>query len=758
MIRSRKSALLAGLAAAALSWPVAAIAQPSSSQRAAQDNSIETVVVTALRRSQSLQHVAGGITALTSADLAQMHAHTLADFATTVPSLSFQANSPTNNLVAIRGVASSTAELGSAVGIYLDEIPLGASTQFGLGSQAFNVNLFDMQRVEILDGPQGTLYGANALGGAIKYITVKPQLGTYSAKGEIEGSSTAHGGLNDGLRVAANLPLLGDKAALRIDAMQEFDSGYSKDPTHNRSNLGAARTLGGRIALLVQLTPDLSARLSMFMQDINANGLNLGLYNIATQKPVAGTYNQSFAVPQPSENSLTVYSGVVNWNMHFAKLTSITGYQINRGTYDNDVSSFYDPLFFIENYYFNAVPASFATLPYNLYVNTSTRKFTQELRLSSPDRKPFEWAVGGFYDLEHTNELVDLLNASASDGNLPAPYNAYAFYGYLPSLYRELAVYADGTYYFGHHFDLTLGLRYSDQHQYYRSNIWWLLYGPPYGHVYPYGAPSNQSVVTYLINPRYQLNHNVMFYAKAASGYRPGGPNFFPPPFPATFNPDNLWNYEVGEKSTLLNDTLTADVDIYDIEWQGIQTTENVNGINQLVNAGNARVKGAEASVSYRPLPALMLSGSAAYTDAHLTTTAPVLGVNYKGARLPLSPRFNFALSGTYNFDLSENYAGDINISDIYVGDRTSGYARSATNVLYRLPAYNTVNFNLALFMPHDMELDAYVRNVFDSAGQISASTLANSVNPTAPVPVTLSQPRTVGLVLKIGIDHPAAD
>ena len=144
MISSRKSALLAGLAVAALSWPAAAMAQSSSSQRAAQDNSIETVVVTALRRSQSLQRVGGGITALTSADLAQMHAHTLADFASTVPSLSFQANSPTNNLVAIRGVASSTAELGSAVGIYLDNIPLGASTQFGLGSQAFNVNLFDM--------------------------------------------------------------------------------------------------------------------------------------------------------------------------------------------------------------------------------------------------------------------------------------------------------------------------------------------------------------------------------------------------------------------------------------------------------------------------------------------------------------------------------------------------------------------------------------------------------------------------------------
>ena len=125
----------------------------------------------------------GGITALGAGDLDRMHASDFNDFATTVPGLSFQSNSPTNNLVAIRGVASSTAELGSAVALYLDDVPVGASTQFGLGSQSFNFNLFDMDRVEVLNGPQGTLYGANALGGAIKYITARPKLGIYRCCG-----------------------------------------------------------------------------------------------------------------------------------------------------------------------------------------------------------------------------------------------------------------------------------------------------------------------------------------------------------------------------------------------------------------------------------------------------------------------------------------------------------------------------------------------------------------------------------------------
>jgi outer membrane receptor protein involved in Fe transport len=361
--------------------------------------------------------------------------------------------------------------------------------------------------------------------------------------------------------------------------------------------------------------------------------------------------------------------------------------------------------------------------------------------------------IGGYYTRATTDELVDLLDAASPNGNLPPPYNAYAFYGFLPSTYREFAVFADGTYYFSDDFDLTLGVRYSTQHQVYNSNIWWVLDGPPYGKVYPYGAPSNQSVATYLVNPRYHLTDDIMLYARVSSGYRPGGPNFFPPPFPATFQSDTLWNYEVGEKGTFLGGKATANFDLYDIEWLGIQTTDNVNGINQLVNAGNARIQGAEASFGYRVLPELSLTGAASFTDAHLTTEAPVLGVLYKGARLPLSPKYNFTLGATYTFDLGSDYSGAVNVSDVYVGDRTSGYAGSASNVLYKMPDYNTVNLNLSLIMPHNVELDGYIKNVFDVRGQVSAGTLANVFIPDAPVPVTLSLPRTIGLVLKVGLD-----
>ncbi len=765
---SKKIALGCGVAAVALTWASGSWAQqaaPAASNNAAQNagSSIETVVVTASRRSETVQNVGGEVSALTAADLSQMHANSFADFANTVPGVSYASGGPTNNLIAIRGVTTGGTQLGSAVGLYLDDVPLGASTQFGLGFQSFNINVFDLDRVEVLNGPQGTLYGANALGGALRYITANPDLDGFDARAEIEGSSTNHGSNNDGLRAMVNVPLFDGHAAFRVDGLQEFDSGYTQDPTHARKNVGSGRTLGGRAAFLAQITPDLSIRLSAFSQNITGNGADVALRDPVTHKAVAGPYDQSFALAQPSYNSLTLYSGVVDWDFHWAKLTSVTGYQRNYGSYESDLTTFYDTLFGIEDFYFGGFGINDnATDPYGLPVSTSTRKFTQEVRLASPDNKSFEWVVGLYYDREITDESVDLVDGATPTGTIPAGYTgagSLPFFGYLPSSYREIAAFADATYYFNDNFDLTLGVRYSDQHQNYQSYISSVLiptaYAPTPSTIYHYQSGSNQGVATYLINPRYRITDDTMIYARISSGFRPGGPNFVLPggTVPPTFQPDALWNYELGEKSTLLDGKATFNFDIYDIEWTSMQATENVDGINQLVNAGNARIQGAETSFAYRVLPNLTVGGSAAYTDAQLMTAAPVLGVSYKGARLPLSPKYNFALNATYSFGLGEGYSGAVNVSDIYVGDRTIGYKGSATQPVYTLPDYNTVNLNLSFFMPHNIELDAYVKNVFDVQGQVSGSTLNNVFIPGAPVPVELSLPRIFGLVLKVGLD-----
>jgi iron complex outermembrane receptor protein len=704
---------------------------------AAPDTGLAEVIVTATRRSESIQNVAGQVTALTSSALTQINARDFNDFAGFVPGLSFASTGPSTNLLVIRGITTGS-QLSSATGVYLDDIPLGASTSNGIGYQSLNVNVFDLNRVEVLNGPQGTLYGATSLGGTVKYITNLPDLNSFRFEAGAQVSSTEHGGINHAYTGMANLPFGNGIGAVRIDGYQVYDSGYAKDPVYHRDNQGWDRSEGGRVSLLLQPTDEFDIRLTASTQHIPSESADVAFRDPVTRRPTYGTYDQAYPTFQPSNYSLTLYSATLSYDMPWAKLTSISGYQVNNGTSNTDDSLIYDAAL--------AVLGAGAD-PWSLYVNTTTKKFTEEVRLASHENNYFQWLVGGYLNNERTDEVVDLFDFANPGGTF---FGLSPFTSYLPSTYREYAAYADGTVFITKQFELGLGVRYSKQRQAYEETVSGLLATGSAAVLTPPVATSDQSVVTYLINPKYHITDDVMVYARAASGFRPGGPNFVLSPGLGnpTFAPDRLWNYEVGEKSAFLDKRATLDFDLYDILWKDIQVTVNNGGVNQLENAGIARVTGAELAFNYRVLPVLTLGGSAAYTDARLTSSAPVIGVKTPGARLPLSPRYNFALVGSYNFNIVENYSGALNVTDRWVGERLAGFG-TPISPQYRLASYNITDVNLSVDAPHGLEYGLFVRNVFDKAGEVSASVLANEYNPASPVPVVLAQPRTVGLSVK---------
>ena len=241
-----------------------------------------------------------------------------------------------------------------------------------------------------------------------------------------------------------------------------------------------------------------------------------------------------------------------------------------------------------------------------------------------------------------------------------------------------------------------------------------------------------------------------MVYARIANGYRPGGPNLQTGGGGTgnqTFAPDTLWNYEVGLKQTL-SERGFVNLDVYDIEWSDIQQVRNIGGVNQLVNAGNARVDGVEGTLSYRLLPRFNVLVTAAYTDARLTTPAPLLGLSEAGARLPLSPVFSSALVASYNFDLPDSVHGTLNLAVRQIGERNSGYPGSTVSLNYKLAAYNIVDLTANLISDAGWQVSPYIKNVFDVRGEVSAETATNQFVPGAPVPVTLTQPRTFGVVI----------
>ena len=722
-LTSTAASLFASLAAA---QTVAPATSGSSTELA-------EVIVTATRRSESIQNVASSVTALTSSTLEDIKARDLNDFAGFVPGLSFATTGPSTNLLVIRGITTGS-QLSSATGVYLDDIPLGASTSNGVGYQSLNINAFDLNRIEVLNGPQGTLYGATSLGGTIRYIPNAPDLKSFDLDAGVEVSSTEHGHINHAYTGMVNMPIA-DVAAVRIDGYQVYDSGYAKDPIYGRDNQGWARSEGGRVALLLDPTDDLDIQLRASTQHIPSESADVGFRDPKTHEPIYGTYEQAYPTFQPSDYSLTLYSAAINYNTPWAKLSSITGLQTNNGTSYTDQSLTYD-----------AALAAFgaAGSPWSLYVDTTTKKFTQEFRVASHENTVFQWLAGAFLSNEKTSEIVDLFDTANPGGTF---FGLSPFTSFLPSTYREYAAYADGTIYFTKQLELGLGVRYSRQKQAYEETVSGLLATGSAAVLTPPVATSDQSVMTYLINPKFHITDDVMVYARATSGFRPGGPNFVLSPGLGnpTYAPDRLWSYELGEKATFLDKRATLNFDVYDILWKDIQVTVNVGGVNQLENAGTARVTGAEMAFNYRVLSALTLGGSAAYTDARLTSTPAVIDVTTPGVRLPLSPRFNFALLGTYDVDLPAGYTGSINVTDRWIGERNAGFGTPISQQ-YTLASYNITDLNFSVRSSYHLEYGLFLRNVFDKAGEVSANIAANEYNPAAPVPVFLAQPRTVGL------------
>ncbi|WP_198283412.1 TonB-dependent receptor [Sphingomonas sp. PAMC 26605] len=722
--------------ASAQEAPLPATAAPSSGQN--DDGPIRDIIVTATRRDEHIHDVPGAVSAVSGAFLDSINAKSLVDFAAFTPGVSFQQTSPNTNQVVIRGVTTGT-QLNSAIGLYLDDVPIGSSTPFGAGAQAINVGLFDLQRVEVLSGPQGTLFGANALGGTLRYITEAPSLARMSGQIEGEGSYTTHGQAGGAIRAALNAPL-GDDIAIRLDGTAEKDPGYVDDPTHGRNNLGDARLFEGRGALLFQVTPTLSVQLNGFAESIKSNGYDVGMRDPITHQPTAGAYNQSFASETPSQSELYLGSGVIRWDLGGINLTSITAYQRTRNQSASDYGVAYSAIL-------SAALGPAGVNPYVLVTDATTKRFTQEVRLASASGRTFEWVAGGFFSNEKTGEQVAIRNNADPDGAL---FGLSIGRFDLPSTARDFALFANATVHFSATFDVTVGGRQTWSHQIFSSSGTGLVVNPlaPATPVLGSGT-SDQSVQTYLFNARYRPTKATLIYVRVASGYRPGGPNLQTGGAGSgnqTFASDTLWNYELGVKQTLGRGFLNLSG--YHIDWTNIQQVRNIGGVNQLVNAGNARINGAEASLSYPVLPGLTTLLTAAYTDAKLTTVAPLLGLDYEGARLPLSPKFSFALAANYIFDLSAAAKGAANVTLRHVGSRNSGYPGSTVSLPYELASYNLVDANLTLRLADSWRVSPYIKNLFDVRGEVSANTITNQFVPNAPVPVTLTQPRTFGLVI----------
>ena len=710
---------------------------------------LEEVFVTAQKRTESVQDVPSSISVLGGSQLEELQATQLTDYAAYIPG--FQVDSygaPGAGQITLRGVAAS-AFASPTVGTYIDDSPLGASSKNTEGSSfALDLMPYDIERIEVLRGPQGTLYGASTMGGLLKYVMRSPDLNAFEARVGIEGSSVS--GADDdgwGVRGGVNLPLVAGQLGLRATYFNQTRPGFIDNGRTGRKDENELRQDGGRLSLLWQPTDVFSLKLSALLQQTESAGDSTITVLGSDLQPIHGDLTTRHIADQPFEQTLQFYAAALNWGLGWADFTSATSYSdVN---IQSTLEITHEVGFLVQGATAGLVRASDIQMP--LMGERDLNKFTQEFRLASPSGGKVEWLVGAFYTKEeyHRFQTLHTLFLDGSPVDLTGfggpNLEPFGFFD-VPSTYEESALFGDVTYKFTDRFDLTAGIRgahHRDRfHEQFESVI---------------GArnaivTSEEDVFTYMVSPRWHVDEDTMVYGRIASGYRPGGPNVrLTEEIPLSVKADTLVNYELGIKSDLLQHHLLLDVSVFYIDWQDIQVSaETDDQLGYITNASRADNMGVELSLEYRPVRGLRLGLNGSYLNAELSEDAdPSLNLPwFEGARLPLSAKFTGAVTASYEYPLTGALNGQLAGGYRYVGNRLTT-VESDPDVA-RLASYDVLDVSAGV-STDNWTLRVFAKNVTDERALLTVTEIGTD-------PVLLSrvfytavlQPRTIGLSLDI--------
>jgi iron complex outermembrane receptor protein len=730
--------MVVALSAALGLFPAAAVARQTADagiKDAAADTrqagGIQEVIVTAQKRRERASEVPSAISVVGQTQLENQHVSQLSDLAGFLPSVQIvDGGTPGQTQISVRGIP--TLGPGAVVGTYLDDTPMGSSNNFAQAA-AFVLDLlpYDVARIELLRGPQGTLYGASAMGGLLKYVTNDPDLDTVSGRVGA-GFSSVDGAHASGreARSVVNVPLVKDVLAMRASVANNVTPGYVDNALMGQRDANRVQQQYGRLALLWRASDRLSVKVSGLRQKIDAKDNSLIRLDPLTRAPVYGELASGKLVAEAFEKTVDYYAATLNYDMLWADLTAASSYSKTITHQVSDLS----PQFGVAFPDLVGLPAGISAFP----LDVSTRKFTQELRLASKAGKDVEWLLNGFYTRERSqNHQVATAQTLAGD---PIPGLDPLFTVALPSIYSEKAVYGQLTYKFTPRFDVTGGLRYARNKQDYVQDV-------TAGILAPIGASSGSSqenVTTYLASARYHLTPDRMLYARVASGYRPGGPNLLLPGVPTSVSSDTLVNYEVGMKSLFFDKRASVELALYQLAWKDIQlTAATPNGLTYLANGGTAKTRGIELSSSFRPIPAWRFGFNTAYTHARLTADAPsVSGKN--GDVIQGIPNWTWSLTTDYSFDAIADWTPHLGGGYSWTGERNT--SQSSDPLSYRLASYGLLNMN-ADVSKGPWTVRAYAKNLANSRANTMLTNIQNAATGAIGfISAVRPQPRTLGV------------
>jgi iron complex outermembrane receptor protein len=785
------------------------LAAPALSLAASDENIIEQIIVTAQKRASALQDVPFSVAATSEQQIRDSGSTNIAELSRNIASLTITDLGPGQSQVAIRGISAGqvvrdlVGGVKESIGVYLDESAI---------SQALftpDLDLFDLERFEVLRGPQGTLFGAGSSAGTIRYITRQPQLGRFEGTAEAGVTTGDDSEMGYNVRAAVNLPA-GETTALRVVGYYNelagfIDSVYPGRPT--REDVNGGSKYGARVALLWQPSDTLSITPRVVYQKLETDGYpRIDHYNIlgnpftTTQPPVnPGERGQVTQIPEGINDEMTLADLVVNWGFGGVTLTSVTSYTDRDVVVTRDASQLTGSVSITFGGIFpqgNPLPATPAEVRLNspLIDTTNLELFSQEVRLASDGGDAFQWLIGAFYqhiDREYGQNLpTPGYDAFLAARGLPpstafnAPPNT-PYFSDVPFTFKQFAVFGEGTYRFTDQWSLTGGLRYYD----FNEDRFLTFAGvfADQGYTRQPGSTSSDGFSPRLILA-YEPNDDVLLTAQVARGFRLGGINdplnvgLCTADDLTTFNghPDfkdeKVLNYELGAKTQLADGRVTFNTAVFFSDIDNLQVIADAGSCSsRIVLNAQAQSIGAEVELLARPTPDWDLGLSATYVKAEITETktnaagVPIAGIR-DGNRLPTSPEFQASASVTYNWQFTAALDAFANFTYQHVGSSFTQLADQEPGVGCvgcpgapgffnfgnttvssftfepELPAYDIGNMRFGV-KKDAWEAALYVNNVWDERAFLS---LDRERGFRARVGYLTNQPRTYGLSLRM--------
>ncbi len=795
--RSLTAILLFGVSTTALASTAAAQTAPEATAQAVNgpegENDYGTIVVTATKRASTIQDVPFSINAQTQEDIQRANASTIEDISRNVAGLTVQNLGPGQSQVSVRGVSAGQIVrdqpgVKEQVGVYFDESVISLS----LFTPDFD--LFDLNRVETLRGPQGTLFGSGSVGGTIRYITNQPRLGRVEGLIEANVNTVEEDDIGGHVKAAINVPL-GETAAVRVVGYaQEFAGFIDAVGPAGGKNVNDGSRAGGRVSLLWEPTPELRITPRVVYQQIRASGFNreedFNLYAnpLTTTRPAFSfDEREQFLLLRERFKDNTLLADLTgSYDFGGVELTSVTSY-INRDILvSRDASaltgSVSDDVGF---------PDSGVLLPSNLRDTTELKQWTQELRLASTGSGPFQWVVGGFYsDVERIyaqrlptpgyEGFTDArfgagTSAAVANGfpNLDSPYNAD-----LPYDIKQKAVFGEVSYDFGL-VALTAGARYFDFDEE-RDFVSGGLFANSDNRL---GEKTSSKGFSPRVIATFEPSRNLKFNVQAAKGFRLGGVNdplnlplcsdadetLFGP-FAGAFDDETLWNYEAGVKYS--RGPISFNAAAFHTRIKDLQVTLDAGSCSSRIvfNVPKAHTTGVEMEFGLSPFTGFDLSVAGSYIEAEFDSTLPgalaaTTGIR-DGNRLPSVPKFQIAATATYGQRFNDRSEWYVSGSVQHVGSRftqpgdqennprTFVYGNDfggipagvGTTLDLELPSYNLVNLSAGLEFDSGLDLILYANNIFDENPRLSFDRERGG---RARLGFNIGQPRTIGLTIR---------